>query len=121
MPECWEDHDQRGKSLKRKSIIKLSHTQEVIKLFDSISQDANLPDTYYEMSRYISSPEYDEMNLYEISFEPYLSIAKQCGMNFLPCIGANNEYILFIVTMPVIPHLDGKRILSNYLNLRILS
>ncbi|WP_204516168.1 hypothetical protein, partial [Aeromonas dhakensis] len=82
LPECWEDHDQRGKSLKRKPIIKLSHTQEVIKLFDSISQDANLPDTYYEISRYISSPEYDEMNLYELAFEPYLSIAKQCNMNF---------------------------------------
>lgn len=34
------------------------------------------------MSRYISSTEYDEMNLYELSFEPYLSIAKQCDMSF---------------------------------------
>ena len=82
MPECWEDHGQRGKNLKRKPIIRLSHIQEVIKLFNSISQDASLPDSYYEMSRYISSTEYDEMNLYELSFEPYLSIAKQCDMSF---------------------------------------
>ena len=68
--------------MKRKPIIKLSHIQEVIKLFNSISQDASLPDSYYEMSRYISSTEYDEMNLYELSFEPYLYIAKQCDMSF---------------------------------------
>ncbi|WP_421200222.1 hypothetical protein [Aeromonas enteropelogenes] len=68
--------------MKSKPIIKLSHIQDAIKLFDSINQDANLPDTYYESSRYISSTEYDEMNMYELDFEPYLYIAEQCGMDF---------------------------------------
>ncbi|WP_421197019.1 hypothetical protein [Aeromonas enteropelogenes] len=68
--------------MKSKPIIKLSHIQDAIKLFDSINHDSNLPDTYYENSRYISSTEYDEMNMYELAFEPYLYIAKQCDMNF---------------------------------------
>ncbi|WP_181382155.1 hypothetical protein [Shewanella sp. BC20] len=63
-------------------MIKLHQMQDVINLFDSIKLEAKLPAICYETTRYISWSEFDAMQVYELDFEPYLTIAATCDMRF---------------------------------------
>ncbi|MCT8870856.1 hypothetical protein N5C36_00975 [Shewanella xiamenensis] len=64
------------------TMIKLQQMQDVINLFDSIKPEAQLPAQYYESTRYIRWSEFEAMQVYELDFEPYLSIAERCNMRF---------------------------------------
>lgn len=68
--------------MKDKPIITLRHMQEVINLFDSIKPEAQLPAQYYISTRYIRWSEFEAMQVYELDFEPYLSISELCNMRF---------------------------------------
>uniref|UniRef100_Q0HVL4 Uncharacterized protein n=1 Tax=Shewanella sp. (strain MR-7) TaxID=60481 RepID=Q0HVL4_SHESR len=63
-------------------MIKLHQMQDVINLFDCIKPEAKLPTICYENTRYISWSEFDVMQVYELDFEPYLTIAAICDMRF---------------------------------------
>lgn len=68
--------------MKDKPIITLRHIQEAINLFDAIKPEATLPAICYESTRYIRWSEFEAMQVYELDFEPYLSISELCNMRF---------------------------------------
>lgn len=68
--------------MKNKFRVKLHHMQDVINLFDTISPVAKLPAICYQNTRYIRWSEFDDMVVYELDFEPYLSIAELCDMYY---------------------------------------
>lgn len=88
-------------------MIKLHQMQDAINLFDGINAEAQLPAQYYECSRYISWSEFDAMQVYELDFEPYLTIAATCDMRFLPYIKVSTAYTLPIAIM-LVTHRDGR-------------
>ncbi|MFB2661894.1 hypothetical protein [Shewanella mangrovisoli] len=63
-------------------MIKLHQLQDVINLFDGIKAEAQLPAQCYECSRYIRWSEFEAMQVYELDFEPYLTVAANCDMRF---------------------------------------
>ena len=73
---------------------KIGAMSELEELYSELTQDSSLPKSCYETTVLISNVEFGELVYFQLAFEPFVSLAKHCGMTSFGIYGSKNRLYL---------------------------
>ena len=73
---------------------KVSSISDLEKLYSELTQESKLPQSCYETTLLISNVEFGKLIYFQLASEPFIEVAKYCGMASFGIYGSEKRFYL---------------------------